>query len=57
VYLVRYGPSHANLEFELTAKNDRIAALEAEVKRLTKTKKNERLYLTPVKDSCAYQKL
>jgi hypothetical protein len=30
---------YANLEFELTTKNDKIAALEAEVARLTKTKK------------------
>jgi hypothetical protein len=30
---------YANLEFELAAKNDRIAALEAEIERLTKTKK------------------
>jgi nitroimidazol reductase NimA-like FMN-containing flavoprotein (pyridoxamine 5'-phosphate oxidase superfamily) len=32
---------YANLEFELAAKNDRIAALEAEVERLTKTKKTK----------------
>jgi hypothetical protein len=32
---------YANLEFELAAKNDRIAALEAEVGRLTKTKKTK----------------
>jgi hypothetical protein len=32
---------YANLEFELAAKNDRIAALEAEVERLTKTKKRK----------------
>jgi hypothetical protein len=32
---------YANLEFELAAKNDRIAAFEAEVERLMKTKKRK----------------
>jgi hypothetical protein len=32
---------YANSEFELAANNDRIAALEAEVERLTKTKKTK----------------
>jgi hypothetical protein len=32
---------YANLEFELATKNDKIAALEAEVARLTKTRKRK----------------
>jgi hypothetical protein len=39
LYYNTIAKGYAQLEFELTAKNDRIAALEAEVTRLTKKRK------------------